>query len=414
MSGVGVNHVHTELPPVIHVHNKIPFDDYDAAVAALKTKILHPGEIVVVYYKDPKTNDGISTLIATGPIQSGGYNEVFKNANEIDKLVDYLKGLINAQEQSIEELARNLETQILADVEVLRQEIITENTSLITEAVYALNERFDASFVEMNTNVNERLDSSLGEFQRTLEHTTDVLVTSVSNLKTYVDGSLGRLSDHLNASIIEIQRGMERAFDIEDASMKLYVDQKVSIEQTRATNAESALSQSIANVSTSLNNKIAEVADDLADEIRERKQDLSTAISREDASLKAYTNQLRYDMNNAISNTSSALAAYTDASVEALRTENETQHAELKDELIEYTDASVSRLRNEVNSKLSTLDSSVNVHINRSFTEAKNYTDNLVSSTDRNLRGYSDDNDASLKALLEDEISQTRDALEVD
>ena len=89
LSGVGVNHIHTELPPVIHVHNKTPFDDYDAAVAALKTKILHPGEIVVVYYNDPTADDGISTLIATGPIQSGGYNEIFKNANEIDKLVEY-------------------------------------------------------------------------------------------------------------------------------------------------------------------------------------------------------------------------------------------------------------------------------------------------------------------------------------
>lgn len=162
MSGVGVNHIHNELPPIIHVHNKTPFDDYDAAVTALKTKILHPGEIVVVYYKDPTADDGISTLIATGPIQSGGYNEIFKNANEIDKLVDYLKGLINAQEQSLEELAHQLEVQILAEVEEIRREIIVENTSIIDTAVEELNERFDASFVELDTNVNQRLDSSLG------------------------------------------------------------------------------------------------------------------------------------------------------------------------------------------------------------------------------------------------------------
>ena len=289
MSGVGVNHVHTELPPVIHVHNKTPFDDYDAAVAALKTKILHPGEIVVVYYKDPTADDGISTLIATGPIQSGGYNEIFKNANEIDKLADYLKGLINAQDESVEEMARRLEEQILAEVETLRREIITENTSIITDAVYALNERFDASFVEMNTNVNRRLDSSLGEFQRTLDHTTDVLVTSMSDLKTYVDSSIGRLNNRLDASITEIQNGMERAFDIEDASMKLYVDQKVSAEQTRAENAESGLAQTITNVSTALDNKISIVAGNLADEIRARQEDISTSIACEDASLKAYT-----------------------------------------------------------------------------------------------------------------------------
>ena len=91
-----VNHIHTELPPVIHVHNKIPFADYETAVAELENKILHPGELVVVYYKDATADDGISTLIGAGPIQEGGYNEIFKNAKQIDDLVDYLSNLINA------------------------------------------------------------------------------------------------------------------------------------------------------------------------------------------------------------------------------------------------------------------------------------------------------------------------------
>jgi hypothetical protein len=224
LSGVGVNHVHTELPPVIHVHNKTPFDDYDAAVTALKTKILHPGEIVVVYYKDPTADDGISTLIATGPIQSGGYNEIFKNANEIDKLVEYLKGLIDAQDQSIEELAARLEQQILAEVEAIRRRLIEENEQMISSALDDMNERFDSSFGELNTNVNNRLDGSLGQFQQTLEHTTDVLVSSITNLKTYVDGSINVINTHIDASINEIQRNIENAFDVEDASLKLYID----------------------------------------------------------------------------------------------------------------------------------------------------------------------------------------------
>ena len=97
-SGTGVNHVHTETDPTILVHNTVPFENQEAAMAALKQKILHPGEIIVVYYNDPGADDGIASMIATGPLQSGGYNEVYKSAAEIDQLVVYLRGLIDAQD----------------------------------------------------------------------------------------------------------------------------------------------------------------------------------------------------------------------------------------------------------------------------------------------------------------------------
>ena len=35
-SGIGVNDTHTEVPPVILVHNTEPFDDRDTAISALK------------------------------------------------------------------------------------------------------------------------------------------------------------------------------------------------------------------------------------------------------------------------------------------------------------------------------------------------------------------------------------------
>lgn len=208
------------------------------------------------------------------------------------------------------------------------------------------------------------------------------------------------MGNHIDASIVEMENAMEHAFDVEDASLKLYIDQKVAAEETRATNAESALNQKIDNVSTSLSNKIVIVAEDLADEVRERKQDLSTAIHAEDVSLKRYTDILRDDTNAAISNNAAIQKAYTDASIDDFRTENSEQHTTLKDALEDYTDASIARLRSEVNEKFIETDISVNVRINRTFSDAKSYTDNLVNDAKQNLRDYSDDNDASLKTLL--------------
>lgn len=79
--GVGVNDMHSELPPIILVHNKTPFPDYETAVAALKEKSINPGEIVIAYYLDPAAEDGLSTLIAVGPLTAGGNNDIFKNAD---------------------------------------------------------------------------------------------------------------------------------------------------------------------------------------------------------------------------------------------------------------------------------------------------------------------------------------------
>ena len=37
-----ISHVHSELPPIIHVHNKVPFEDYATAVSEVGKKIHIP------------------------------------------------------------------------------------------------------------------------------------------------------------------------------------------------------------------------------------------------------------------------------------------------------------------------------------------------------------------------------------
>ena len=35
-----ISHVHSELPPIIHVHNKVPFADYATAVSEIGKKMM--------------------------------------------------------------------------------------------------------------------------------------------------------------------------------------------------------------------------------------------------------------------------------------------------------------------------------------------------------------------------------------
>lgn len=120
------SHMYENQPPIIHVHNDTPFEDYNAALTALKGTILHPGEIIVAYYYDVAADDNVSAIIATGPIQQGGSNEIFKNAQQIEDLAEYLKNLINVQDTDIKDLADNLREQILADTSALNQQYSTE------------------------------------------------------------------------------------------------------------------------------------------------------------------------------------------------------------------------------------------------------------------------------------------------
>ena len=120
------SHMYENQPPIIHVHNDTPFEDYNAALTALKGTILHPGEIIVAYYYDVAADDNVSAIIATGPIQQGGSNEIFKNAQQIEDLAEYLKNIINAQDTGIKDLTDNLREQILADTSALNQQHSTE------------------------------------------------------------------------------------------------------------------------------------------------------------------------------------------------------------------------------------------------------------------------------------------------
>ena len=192
-----ISHVHSELPPIIHVHNKVPFEDYATAVSEVGKKILHPGEIVIVYYKDSAAEDGVSTIIATGPINQDGRNEIFKNANQIDELVEYLKQLITAQSSDINEMAAQLKEQIKADANEIKEQTLTETKSsveaIVTEAIKEINDAQESFGEELLETVNASLDNLRNDFDTSIRE-TNVAVNQLNNdLTNYVDDKVDAL-----------------------------------------------------------------------------------------------------------------------------------------------------------------------------------------------------------------------------
>lgn len=374
-SGTGVNHVHTETDPTILVHNTVPFENQEAAMAALKQKILHPGEIIVVYYNDPGADDGIASMIATGPLQSGGYNEVYKSAAEIDQLVVYLRGLIDAQDQTAQQWAEQLKVEIMNLVEQARIQLVEDNTALINEAVENLNNKFDSSFGELTIQIDSRLNASLGQFQQDLSTGLSTLSAKVDSIdtdyKTYVDASVQRLRNESNTEDENIRRDVSSAISGLRNEYKNYTDDKFGDVSAALSSIRTDLTHQIDVVDNKYNASINSLRSDLNEEIRDRNEDMARELANEDASLKNYTDQLRRDTSNAISDTSAYLKDYVNTKHDIITEESRREDERIERELTAFINASVAHLSDDVYTYMNDYKQSTDA----SLAELKTYVD---------------------------------------
>lgn len=79
---------------LIHTFSKVVFEDYDEAELMLLRKVLLPGEVAFAYYKDPDAEHGLNAIFAVGPIKNGSGNIIFKNSDEINKLIQECEVII--------------------------------------------------------------------------------------------------------------------------------------------------------------------------------------------------------------------------------------------------------------------------------------------------------------------------------
>ena len=269
-SGVGVNDTHTEVPPVILVHNTEPFDDRDTAISALKQKILHPGEVAVVYYVDAGADDGVSSIIATGPLYQGGQNEIFSSASQIDDLAEYLKAQIDAQNAHFEEFAEQLKVEIAREVSEFKEQLIIENRAMINSAIAEINEKVDTSLAEIKSEIEEEIDDKIAIVDASIAFNSSVLASAIIELQTesrQSDASLRELIDDSYSELVSMVKDGDAAVD---ASLRNYIDPIVSGINEEVSTRDAAIRTDMHNADAVLADEIEDVSRNLFIEKQQR------------------------------------------------------------------------------------------------------------------------------------------------
>ena len=204
-----INHEHREVPPVIHIHNKTPFANYETALDELKKKILHPGEIAVAYYYNPTADDGISTLIATGPIQQGGYNEIFKNAADIDQLVEELNLKIDTQDQHVSDMTEEVKNEIIQRAADMNAETKEEIVNIINSSLAEITENLNTYVSEFTSNVN----TSISEFTESVNASFQNINNSIDASYIYLNNMINEVNGILEDNIESLSSSTSEKFD---------------------------------------------------------------------------------------------------------------------------------------------------------------------------------------------------------
>jgi hypothetical protein len=146
-TGCNLNHIHNDARPIILTHNKKPFQDYATLETEVKRLMLAPGQAAIGYYVDPTAEDGLSSVIVVGSLESGCFPEIFKSAHQIDDLVDYFNRLIETQTSDMQQLGEDLREQIINEVTILNNTTIQELKTIMNSSLSEQNARF---IVEMD------------------------------------------------------------------------------------------------------------------------------------------------------------------------------------------------------------------------------------------------------------------------
>jgi hypothetical protein len=240
-TGCNLNHIHNESNGLIAVHNKVVFENWNEAEIAIKSKILHPGEIMVCYYRDPEADDAIASVIVTGPIQQGGYNEVFKSAHQIDDLVDYFNRLIETQTSDMQQLGEDLREQIINEVTILNNTTIQELRTIMNSSLSEQNARFIVEMDDFKDDVNQRLDASItdvitrlndsvSEINQTIQTVVSTQQQKNEELTQTIQSTKEEINEHIDSSVESINQRIDEltSSTSQDAdSIRNYIDQEI-------------------------------------------------------------------------------------------------------------------------------------------------------------------------------------------
>ena len=259
---------------LIHSFNPKPFKNMDVAIHALLHKDINPGEIAIAYYNDIDETVGVGSVIATGNLLPGG-NQIFKNTNQTDKLVNIVRGIAEQNSSDIKVIEENVNNNI-ADIAYIKG--VVDNVKDGSEEVSSEMIKLKNQLAELIKTFNEEING-IG----------DIIVDHISDLRDEVNTNIVNndtsvvlyINDRLNTLYSSITDISNNITDINNniTDISNNINTNSSNINENITSALLLINNNIDNVSLNLNEKI----DTLSDKVDTNEKTLYDIINKQSA-----------------------------------------------------------------------------------------------------------------------------------
>ena len=374
---------------LIHSFNPKPFKNIDVATYALLHKDIAPGEIAIAYYNDIDETVGVGSIIATGNVLPGG-NQIFKNANYTDKVVDIVKQMTEQNSKDLKVIEQNVNNSI-ADIAIIKNLL--------------------GNFEEDN----ERTNSEIEKLKSELNELINTLKTEVSDINDAID-------EKINESLSTLNDKIESA----DTSIVSYVDAKfntidsdIQTLNTKVTELESNLEDTLESDINDLTDLVNNVSNGIIDKIEK----LDLKVTANDTAVKELITDLRVDFEARVDGALETGNAYTDNEIAHL----DKKFEDVSDNIMwvindtsKHTMSTIDKLDHEINDlvydtsrdihkEINSVKDTLSDNIETAFGEVKDYVDNtsdaivqFVYDTSDSIRDFVNEGEIQLTKYIND------------
>lgn len=295
---------------IVMCYNKQFFSDYDTAKESLINKNSLPGEITFAYYYDKNSEYGQNAIFSVGPLTQGS-NIIFKNANEIDTVVDTLNETLTYINSSVSNIDKRINTslnncrdyvdekiddfkvdisEIESNLDILNRRCKDDSTNLnlqIRTLRIDMNNKFD----DTNKNIKKYIDNTSTAIVNYINNTSDNIVDyinrsiseSFDNTVDNTNSSINYTKNELTSSITNFKNelnqkitGLEGTHNSDITRLTNIIDEDVKADLTRLSNRLNnyiisneanikSINESISTNVLTLNDKIESVAGRIVD-----------------------------------------------------------------------------------------------------------------------------------------------------
>lgn len=316
------------------------FGDVSAALNSIRTDLTHQIDVV-----DSKYNASINTLrdalneeirdrnedlvreLANEDASLKNYTDQLRRdtSNAISDVSGYLKDYANTKFDTITDESRQEDERIEQELKAFINASVARLSDEVSAYVNSYKQDTDASLASLKTYVDEKDNQNRVELLE-LQQEGDASVYNALNNK--FTNSIETLEEKHDRDISVLRSEVSAGLSAEDASLKLYIDTKIS-------ETEDDLNSTIDNINSTLTQDIEETAGAIRNEV-------STGLANAKELSKEYTDEkiaeastFAHNENVALNASVAAAIAETDASI---REDVATELNVLANDYRNYTD----------------------------------------------------------------------------